>query len=77
VAERGKPRVYHSTTFAVVSVVRPQLVAKAERHPVGENQITTGRSAVSNIINETARPTYTFFKSELKLVRLTDLTCAA
>jgi len=42
-----------------------------------ENQITTGRAAVSNIINETARPTYIFFKSELKLVCLTDLTCAS
>jgi len=34
----------------------------------GENQIATGRAAVSNITNETARPTYIFFISELKLV---------
>jgi len=42
----------------------------------GENQITTGRAAMANIINETARPTYIFFKSKQKL-RLTDLTCAS
>jgi len=43
----------------------------------GENQITTGCAAGSNIINETARPTYIFFKSKLKLVCLTDLMCAS
>jgi len=45
--------------------------------PGGENQITTGCAAVSNIINETARSIYIFFKSELKLVCFTDLTCAS
>jgi len=30
-----------------------------------ENPITTGRAAVSNIINETARPPYILFKSKL------------